>query len=59
MTEGGEGQKYERVVGRYEGGVAVGDDNGATYMEVGEQRGQSGKHTYELQQNEAYGTCSS
>ena len=56
---GGEGQEYEMVVGGYEGGVAVGDDNGVTYMEVGEQRGQSGKHTFELQQNEAYGTCSS
>ena len=55
----GEGQEYEVVVGGYEGGVAVGDNIGVTYMEVGEQRGQSGKHTFELHQNEAYGTCSS
>ena len=56
---GGEGQEYERVVGGHERGVAVSDDHGAMYMEVGEQRGQSGKHTFELQQNEAYVTCSS
>ena len=59
VLAGGEGQEYEMVVGGYERGVAVGDNHGATYMEVGEQRGQSSKHTFELQQNEAYGTCSS
>ena len=47
------------VVGGYEGNMAVGNDNGATYMEIGEQTGQSGKDTFELQQNEAYGISSS
>ena len=56
VLAGGEGEEYEMVVGGYEGGVAMSDNNGAMYMEVGEQRGQ---HTFELQQNEAYGTCSS
>ena len=58
VLAGGEGQEYEMVVGGYERGVTVNDNHGATYMEVGEQRGQLGKHTFELQQNEAYGTCS-
>ena len=55
-SAGGEEQEYEMVVGEYEGGVTVSDDHGTMYMEVEEQRGE---HTFELQQNEAYGTCSS
>ena len=49
VLAGGEGQEYEIMVGGYERGVAMSDDHGAMYMEVGEQRGQSGKHTFELQ----------
>ena len=48
LAGGGEGQEYG-----YEGGVVLGDNDGATYMEVGEQRRHPGKHTFELQQNEA------
>ena len=48
ITARGEGQEYEMVVGGYEGGVAM-----------SEQREQSGNQTFELQQNEAYGTYSS
>ena len=53
VTEAGitarrERQEYEMVVGGYEGGVAM-----------SEQREQSDNQTFELQQNEAYGTYSS
>ena len=48
ITARGEGQEYEMIVGGYEGGVVM-----------SEQREQSGNQTFELQQNEAYGTYSS
>ena len=51
---GGEGQVYEEVGGD-EGGVAVlgvKEVSGPTYMEVGE----GGEKTFQLKENEAYGT---
>ena len=48
-SAGGEGQEYEQV---YVEGVAVRGGNDATYMEVGEQGG----NTIELKENQAYGT---
>ena len=51
---GGEGQVYEEVGGD-EGGVAVlgvKGVSGPTYMEVGE----GGEKTFQLKENEAYGT---
>ena len=45
----GEGQEYEQVDVE---GVAVRGGNEATYMEVGEQGG----NTIELKENQAYGT---
>ena len=54
VSAGGEGQVYEEVDGN-EGGVAVlgGDKvSDPTYMEVGE----GGGKTFQLKENEAYGT---
>ena len=54
VSAGGEGQVYEEVGGD-EGGVAVVGGKGVgdpTYMEVGEDGGK----TFQLKENEAYGT---
>ena len=54
VSAGGEGQVYEEVGGD-EGGVAVLGGKGVrdpTYMEVGE----GGGKTFQLKENEAYGT---
>ena len=49
-----EGEQVYEQMGRDEGGVAVRGGNDPTYMEVGERKG----HTFQLKENEAYGTHS-
>ena len=51
VSAGGEGQVYEEVGGD-ERGVAVVGGEDPTYMEVGE----GGGETFQLKENEAYGT---
>ena len=53
-SAGGEGQEYE-VMGGDEGGVVARCGNDSTYMEVG---GEEKGHTFELKENDAYGTLS-
>ena len=47
-------QVYEQMMSRDEGGVAVRGGTDPMYMEVGERKG----HTFQLKENEAYGTHS-
>ena len=53
-STGEEGQEYE-VMGGDDGGVAVRGGNDPVYMEVG---GEEKGHTFELKENNAYGTLS-
>ena len=54
VLAGGEGEQEYEQIGRDEGGVAVKGGTDPKYMEVGEQKG----HTFQLKENEAYGTHS-
>ena len=49
-----EGEQVYEQMGRDEGGVAVRGGTDPMYMEVGERK----SHTFQLKENEAYGTHS-
>ena len=54
-SAGGEEHEYEVMSGDEVPGVAVRGGNNPTYMEVG---GEEKGHTFELKENDAYGTLS-